>query len=63
MEAIKAQVLEAHHISGKFNPANTLSKAPESNEGFMNEANDLLGITLLNKWDNKEKPSGWGGGK
>ena len=59
MEAIKAQVLEAHYISGKFNPANTLSKSPESNEGFMNEADDLLGITLLNKWGHKEKPSGW----
>ena len=59
MEAIKLQVLEAHHISGKHNPANALSKPPESNEGFTNEANDLLGISFLDKWNNKEKPSGW----
>ena len=59
MEAIKLQVLEAHHISGKYNPANALSKPPESNVGFTNEANDLLGISFLDKWSHKEKPSGW----
>ena len=42
MEAIKAKVLEAHCLSGKLNPANLLSKPPESNEGFIKEANDLL---------------------
>ena len=60
MEAIKAKVLEAHHLSGKFNPANLLSKPPESNDGFINEANDLLGVALMDKWANKDKPSTWG---
>ena len=60
MEAIKAKVLEAHCLSGKLNPANLLSKPPESNEGFIKEANDLLGIVLMDKWSAKDKPSTWG---
>ena len=59
MHAMKHKVLEAHHISGKCNPANCLSKPPESNQGFMDEADDLLGLRWLDKWNGKEKPSGW----
>ena len=42
MHALKHKVLEAHWISGKCNPANCLSKGPESNQGFLDEADDLL---------------------
>ena len=59
MHAMKHKVLEAHHISGKCNPANCLSKPPESNQGFLDEADDLLGLRWLDKWEAKEKPSGW----
>jgi hypothetical protein len=59
MHAIKRKVLEAHWISGKCNPANCLSKGPESNQGFLDEADDLLGLRWMPKWDNKDKPSGW----
>ena len=59
MEAMKYKVLEAHHIAGSHNPANTLSKPPATTQGFLNEAHDLLGIQLMDKWNHKEKPPGW----
>jgi hypothetical protein len=59
MHALKHKVLEAHWISGKCNPANCLSKGPESNQGFLDEADDLLGLRWMPKWENKDKPPGW----
>ena len=60
MHAMKHKVLEAHKIGGKSNPANCLSKPPDTPQGFIDEANDLLGIAWMDKWNAKvDKPPGW----
>lgn len=59
MQAMIWGVLEAHWISGKYNPANCLSKPPTTTRGFLDEAHDLLGIEIMDKWSHKELPPGW----
>ena len=60
MHALRHKVLEAHKIAGKFNPSNSLSKAPDTSQAFIGEANDLLGIAWMDKWSAKtDKPPGW----
>ena len=48
MHAIKAKQAEAHGVQGQLNPADGFTKALEG-KAFIDFANDVLGIKLINK--------------
>ena len=48
MHAIKAKQAEARGIQGQLNPADGFTKALEG-KAFIDFANDVLGIKLINK--------------